>query len=598
MSLKANKKIMKTSIQIGPSKVLLNLILFLLFTSHCEAQKLYAFDYDSLQSGPFETHVDSYALDSSSKFLSIIFENNIIASTDNEGNILWAKQVQYSDSDLVIGGDDTLYYHYFTTNNNKYSAVLNDKSTDLILEERMKTYTYPNGIQTLQSDKSGLNICNFDSLGNLQTSYCYYDSINLRGGSLRCKSNSDIYFEVNTFNLNGFQNSGIARLSKDGDLKFLKVFPQYSLLNLIFACTHDYLFLIARDSSNLILFMKMDTLGNIVDCKKIDNFINITPKKIVVLNNGLMGISFEMADTKTSCGFILLDTNLQIASAKIATLDNSKEDFPAILPNNNSFIYSFYNNKPTVNLGWLQFDTTYQIAYKIDTLGNIFNSKLVYKLLDSYNNSNNSGGGEGSGFVFGQDGFLGNHISQHYHGGGIQTSSYKFYSVDGDFNTCQSNSSPIVLKDSNLVLTTSSYVFNTSSYNLLKRNRPITINPYIDRFKMLCSTSIGINDVTNSYSKIFINPNPANSFFNIRYDIPTNENLLFVLYDSYGKEVLRKNLYGTFKNLLVHTEQLNNGIYFWRAVVDYTTKTQRSNGKSPEGDLGVGAQNGKIVILH
>ncbi|MBL0051992.1 MAG: T9SS type A sorting domain-containing protein [Bacteroidetes bacterium] len=61
-------------------------------------------------------------------------------------------------------------------------------------------------------------------------------------------------------------------------------------------------------------------------------------------------------------------------------------------------------------------------------------------------------------------------------------------------------------------------------------------------------------------------PNPANSFFNIRYDIPTNENLLFVLYDSYGKEVLRKNLYGTFKNLLVHTEQLNNGIYFCRAV--------------------------------
>ncbi|MBL0052598.1 MAG: T9SS type A sorting domain-containing protein [Bacteroidetes bacterium] len=57
-------------------------------------------------------------------------------------------------------------------------------------------------------------------------------------------------------------------------------------------------------------------------------------------------------------------------------------------------------------------------------------------------------------------------------------------------------------------------------------------------------------------------PNPANSYFNIHYDIPTNENLLFVLYDSYGKEVLRKNLYGSFKNLLVHTEQLNNGIYF------------------------------------
>nr|MBK9653075.1 hypothetical protein [Bacteroidota bacterium] len=161
--------------------------------------------------------------------------------------------------------------------------------------------------------------------------------------------------------------------------------------------------------------------------KKIDNVINITPQNIAVLNNGLIAISFEMADTKTSCGFILLDTNLQIVSAKIVTLDNNEEDVPLILPNNNSFIYSFYNNKPTVNLGWAQFDTTYQIAYKIDTLGNIFNSKLVYKLRDSYNNSNQSGGGDGSGFVFGQGGFLGNHISQYFHGGGIQTSSYNFF---------------------------------------------------------------------------------------------------------------------------------------------------------------------------
>jgi len=106
------------------------------------------------------------------------------------------------------------------------------------------------------------------------------------------------------------------------------------------------------------------------------------------------------------------------------------------------------------------------------------------------------------------------------------------------------------------------------------------------------------NLLQGGFRSLRINPNPANNSFYIKYDIPTNENLLFVLYDSYGKEVLHKNLYGTFKNLLVHTEQLNNGIYFWRAVKDYNTKTQRSNGKSPEGDLGVGAQNGKIVILH
>ncbi|MBK8845564.1 MAG: T9SS type A sorting domain-containing protein [Bacteroidetes bacterium] len=77
-------------------------------------------------------------------------------------------------------------------------------------------------------------------------------------------------------------------------------------------------------------------------------------------------------------------------------------------------------------------------------------------------------------------------------------------------------------------------------------------------------------------------PNPANNSFYIKYNIPTNENLLFVLYDSYGNEVLRKNLYGTFKNLLVHTEQLNNGIYFWRVT---SNKNERR-------------ESGKVVILR
>ncbi|MBK8847269.1 MAG: T9SS type A sorting domain-containing protein [Bacteroidetes bacterium] len=94
-----------------------------------------------------------------------------------------------------------------------------------------------------------------------------------------------------------------------------------------------------------------------------------------------------------------------------------------------------------------------------------------------------------------------------------------------------------------------------------------------------------------------LHPNPSNSSFYIKYDVPTNENLLFVLYDSYGKEVLRKNLYGSFKNLMVHTEQLNNGIYFWRAVADYNTKTQPSIGKPLQG-FGVNCATGKVVIVH
>ena len=104
------------------------------------------------------------------------------------------------------------------------------------------------------------------------------------------------------------------------------------------------------------------------------------------------------------------------------------------------------------------------------------------------------------------------------------------------------------------------------------------------------------NPLQGGFRSLRINPNPANNAFYIKYDIPTNENLLFVLYDSYGKEVLRKNLYGTFKNLLVHTEQLNNGIYFWRAVSEPVGGAPLSNRRGAGGE--VGAQNGKIVIMH
>ena len=79
-----------------------------------------------------------------------------------------------------------------------------------------------------------------------------------------------------------------------------------------------------------------------------------------------------------------------------------------------------------------------------------------------------------------------------------------------------------------------------------------------------------------------MNPNPASNSVNVKYDIATNQNLLFVLYDSYGKEVLRKTLYGKFKNLLVHTDMLNNGVYFYSATVK---------------KAGV-RETGKLVILH
>lgn len=81
---------------------------------------------------------------------------------------------------------------------------------------------------------------------------------------------------------------------------------------------------------------------------------------------------------------------------------------------------------------------------------------------------------------------------------------------------------------------------------------------------------------------VLVNPNPASNSFYIRYDIATNQNMLFVLYDSYGKEVLRKTLYGTFKNLLVATDMLSDGVYFYSATVE---------------KAGI-RETGKLVIVH
>ncbi len=80
-----------------------------------------------------------------------------------------------------------------------------------------------------------------------------------------------------------------------------------------------------------------------------------------------------------------------------------------------------------------------------------------------------------------------------------------------------------------------------------------------------------------------VNPNPASNYFYINYDIPTNKNLLFVLYDSFGKEVLRKTLYGTTKHLLINTSGLSDGVYYGVA--------------SSETSEGIVQESVKVVVI-
>lgn len=84
----------------------------------------------------------------------------------------------------------------------------------------------------------------------------------------------------------------------------------------------------------------------------------------------------------------------------------------------------------------------------------------------------------------------------------------------------------------------------------------------------VCDTLMLFNPQTpNSIGNILtvsIYPNPAQNYFNINYQIPKHETTQFTLFNSFGKEVLRKNLFGTSKTHLVYTTDLENGIFFYK----------------------------------
>ena len=67
--------------------------------------------------------------------------------------------------------------------------------------------------------------------------------------------------------------------------------------------------------------------------------------------------------------------------------------------------------------------------------------------------------------------------------------------------------------------------------------------------------------------KLRINPNPVGFYFNINYDLNARDNALFVLYDSFGNEVLRRNLSCAMKTSLVRCDELVNGVYYYTSTV-------------------------------
>ncbi|MBK8413866.1 MAG: T9SS type A sorting domain-containing protein [Bacteroidetes bacterium] len=83
-----------------------------------------------------------------------------------------------------------------------------------------------------------------------------------------------------------------------------------------------------------------------------------------------------------------------------------------------------------------------------------------------------------------------------------------------------------------------------------------------------CDTLTSLQEPESESFLVNVFPNPASSQFTVTYDFPTNKDGEFMLYDAYGKEVIRKKLYGTFTSLLIRTDKLGNGIYFYKVELD------------------------------
>ncbi|MBK6642158.1 MAG: T9SS type A sorting domain-containing protein [Bacteroidetes bacterium] len=104
-----------------------------------------------------------------------------------------------------------------------------------------------------------------------------------------------------------------------------------------------------------------------------------------------------------------------------------------------------------------------------------------------------------------------------------------------------------------------------NSFYLPSRNFTVPTYPNYQLGRLIGSscdtlTSLHASEIESLQVNVF--PNPASSQFSVTYEFPTNKDGEFMLYDAYGKEVIRKKLYGTFTSLLIRTDKLGNGIYF------------------------------------
>jgi hypothetical protein len=77
-----------------------------------------------------------------------------------------------------------------------------------------------------------------------------------------------------------------------------------------------------------------------------------------------------------------------------------------------------------------------------------------------------------------------------------------------------------------------------------------------------CDSLTNITEIKDNTIPIRINPNPAQNSFSLNYKLPYGRTAVATVYNTLGKEVMRKGLYWYFGYLQIDCSNLSDGVYF------------------------------------
>jgi hypothetical protein len=107
---------------------------------------------------------------------------------------------------------------------------------------------------------------------------------------------------------------------------------------------------------------------------------------------------------------------------------------------------------------------------------------------------------------------------------------------------------------------------NTNSTNLAP-GRETTSYYYIDDITLIDQSTVGVKDISYESEVVRVYPNPANDRINFQF-YNTSEKRTLEMYDAIGNLVLTSD--ANLNSLILTTDSLSNGIYFYKILVNNT----------------------------